>query len=70
MKMLNDASDNRKALASLTIIVSWIIWKERNARVFNHKSTPTTTLLNIIKSEAKLWRAAGAKCLSYVITGE
>jgi hypothetical protein len=69
-KMLNEASDNRKALASLTMLVSWTIWKERNARVFNHKSAPTTTLLNIIKSEVKLWVVAGAKCLSFVIAGE
>jgi hypothetical protein len=69
-KMLKDATANRKAMASLTMLVSWTIWKERNARVFNHKSAPTTTLLNIIKSEVKLWVAAGAKCLSFVITGE
>jgi hypothetical protein len=56
-KMLNEASDNHKALVSLTMLVSWIIWKERNARVFNHKSAPTTTLLNIIKSEVKFWLA-------------
>jgi hypothetical protein len=70
MKMLKDATANRKTLASLTMLVSWTIWKERNARVFNHKSAPTTILLDIIKTEAKVWVAAGAKCLSFVITGE
>jgi hypothetical protein len=70
--MLKDAMANRKAMASLTMLVTWTIWKERNARVFNHKSAPPppTILLDIIKAEAKLWVAAGAKCLSFVITGE
>jgi hypothetical protein len=68
MKMLNNASANLKTLASLIMLVSWIIWNERNARVFNNKSTPTTILLDIIKTEAKLWVDAGAKCLSFVIT--
>jgi chemotaxis methyl-accepting protein methylase len=61
---------NRKALASLTILVSWTIWNERNARVFRNKSTPPLVLLNNIKTEVKLWMCAGAKCLSHVITGE
>jgi hypothetical protein len=57
-------------MSSLTEYNSWTIWKERNARIFNHKSAPTTALLNIIKTEVKLWVAAGAKCLSFVTTGE
>jgi mannosylglycoprotein endo-beta-mannosidase len=39
-KMLKDAMANRKAMASLTMLVTWTIWKERNARVLNHKSAP------------------------------
>jgi hypothetical protein len=69
-KLLNEASDNRKALSSIIMLVSWTIWKERNARIFNHKSVPNAVLLNIIKTEVKLWVAAGAKCLSFVTTGE
>ena len=59
-----------KAMASVTMLVSWTIWKERNARVFNNKSAPPTILFDIIKSEASTWVAAGAKHLSYVMTGE
>ena len=59
-----------KAMASVTMLVSWTIWKERNARVFNNKSAPPTVLLDIIKSEARLWVYAGAKILSFVMTGE
>jgi hypothetical protein len=50
------ASLIRKAMTSLTMLVSWTIWKERNARVL---SAPPPILLEIIKSEAKLWIAVG-----------
>jgi hypothetical protein len=64
------ASSNRKAMTSLTMLVSWTIWKERNARVFQNKSAPPPILLEIIKNEAKLWVAAGAKHLRFVMPGE
>ena len=59
-----------KAMASVTMLVSWTIWKERNARVFNNKSAPPLVLLGVIKSEARLWVTAGAKHLSVVMLGE
>jgi hypothetical protein len=64
------ANPNRKAMASLTMLVSWTIWKERNTRIFNNKIALPTILLEITKSEAKLWVAAGAKHLSFVMMGE
>jgi hypothetical protein len=60
---------NSKAMASMTMLVCWTIWKERNARVFNNKSAPPPILFEIIKSEARLWVRAGAKMLSFVILG-
>jgi hypothetical protein len=39
-------------------------------RVFNNKSMPPTILLELIKSEAKLWVSARAKLLPPVILGE
>jgi hypothetical protein len=48
-KMLKDAMANRKAMASLTMLVTWTIWKERNARVFNHKSAPLPSSLTSLK---------------------
>jgi hypothetical protein len=64
------AKPNRKAIASITMLVSWTIWNERNARVFNNKAAPMTVLLEIIKSEVRLWIAAGAKNLSIVMLRE
>jgi hypothetical protein len=69
-------------LLLFTEISDWIIalystenceldyWKERNARVFNNKVAPPTVLLDIIKSEVRLWITAGAKHLSLVMVGE
>jgi hypothetical protein len=54
----------------MSMHVSWTVWKDRNARVFNNKSAAPTILLEIIKMEAKLWVAGGAKYLGVVIPGE
>jgi hypothetical protein len=64
------AKPNRKAIASIAMLVSWTIWNERNARVFNNKAAPTAVLLELIKSEGRLWIAAGAKKLSLVMLRE
>ena len=69
-KMSSKTTPNRKAMASLTMLISWTVWKERNARFFNSKSAPPPVLLSFIKAEAKLSVAAGAKKLSTVIPGE
>jgi hypothetical protein len=68
-KLLKDAMKNRKTMATIVMLVSWTIWKEWNARVLNNKTAPPTVLLEIIKAEAKLWVAAGTRCLSFVIAG-
>jgi hypothetical protein len=48
-------------VASLTLLVSWEVWNEINARVFRRKHTPSFVLLSNIKKEARLWVIAGAK---------
>jgi hypothetical protein len=61
---------NRKAMASITMLVCWTFWKEQNARVFRNKAVPPPVLLDLIKSEGRLWVTVGAKKLSVVILGE
>ena len=53
----------RKTISSLVMLVSWEVWKERNARVFQKKSSMPTTVLEGIKVEARNWVLAGAKHL-------
>jgi hypothetical protein len=50
------AKPNYKAIASIAMLVSWTIWNERNARVFNNKAAPMTVLLELIKRSASLDR--------------
>ena len=61
---------NRKAMASLTLLVCWEVWNERNARVFNNKQSPSFVVLDRIKREARLWVAAGAKRLGDMLPCE
>jgi hypothetical protein len=60
----------RKAMAILLMLVSWEIWKERNARTFNNVATMPTIIFKRIKSEARTWAVAGAKHLGLFIAGE
>ncbi|OQU81847.1 hypothetical protein SORBI_3006G129532 [Sorghum bicolor] len=54
----------RRSFDSLVVLVSWSLWKERNARTFDNTScTPPQTLAKI-KEEANAWLAAGFRGLA------
>jgi hypothetical protein len=61
---------NRKALTSLAMLVSWEIWLERNARVFQNRSATASMILQKIKDEMGLWSHAGAKALCNIMPRE
>jgi hypothetical protein len=67
---IHKRGNNRKAMASLAMLVSWEIWKERNARVFRNTSITSIMLVAKIKDEAAMWCLAGAKALSNVMSRE
>ena len=67
---MTNVAPNRKAVASLILLVTWEVWNERNARVFHNKSAPLFVLLDKIKNEARLWVLAGAKCLGNLMPRE
>ncbi|KAM3309857.1 hypothetical protein ACQJBY_030885 [Aegilops geniculata] len=69
-KRTDDRNPHRHAMAPLTMLVSWTIWNERNARVFRRKSAPPPVLLNNILEDAKLWVTAGARKLGNIILYE
>jgi len=52
---------------SLAILVTWFIWKERNARVFNNTEKTVASLVEEIKDEARLWCQEGAKHLAALV---
>jgi hypothetical protein len=53
----------RSGLDSLFALVSWQIWKERNARCFRGETASVNKLLQLIKAEADRWIEAGARGL-------
>ena len=57
-------------MATLSMLTSWTIWNERNARIFQLKSAPPTILLANIKIEAHTWVTAGAKKLGSIMPRE
>ena len=68
--IIHKRAPNRKAMASLAMLVSWEIWLERNARVFRNKSSTSIMLIEKIKNEAAMWCLARAKALSNVMPRE
>lgn len=49
----------RRGYDSLTLLVGWQLWKERNARTFGDEQGTSASLLNSVAQEASLWVAAG-----------
>jgi hypothetical protein len=68
--MTDGTIQQRKAIASLSLLITWEIWNERNTRVFHNKHAPPSAILDIIKKEAHLWIIAGARRLGEIILGE
>jgi chemotaxis methyl-accepting protein methylase len=69
-KVSGDSTMNQKVFASLTLLTSWEIWDEHNARIFQNKHVPSLIILDKIKKEARIWVKAGAKTLSDLVPGE
>lgn len=55
--------EDRKGVNSLIILGAWMIWKHRNACVFEGVSPSVNTILSLLKDEQSLWCLAGAKKL-------
>jgi hypothetical protein len=52
---------------SLVLLVSWIIWKERNRRTFDHLTRTTTHVLAVIYEEADACVAARFRALASLL---
>uniref|UniRef100_A0A0E0F3E4 NB-ARC domain-containing protein n=1 Tax=Oryza meridionalis TaxID=40149 RepID=A0A0E0F3E4_9ORYZ len=44
---------------SLFMLIYWLIWKERNTRIFQHIAKSVDRLADDINEEIAIWRAAG-----------
>jgi hypothetical protein len=52
--------DRRARVSAIIIYTTWNLWKERNRRVFNNKSSTPSHVLALIKEEVQLRRLACA----------
>jgi hypothetical protein len=43
------------------MLISWEVWKERNARVFRHHHSATNDIIAKIKNEARVWSSPEKK---------
>jgi len=57
----------RKGLALATHLTAWMIWKQRNACVFDGAQPSITQLTARITEEVTLWVRAGATGLGLVL---
>jgi hypothetical protein len=57
----------RKALGSVTLLIPWMVWKHRNACVFDRAPPSASNLTHQIKDEMAAWVKAGAKGLRDVV---
>ena len=44
------------------ILIHWRIWKERNARILDNVASTVDRVLELIKEDITMWRAAGCIC--------
>ena len=52
----------------MVLLVSWLLWLERNRRVFDRQSRSAQQLLNLIADEAFQWSLAGFKQVAALAT--
>ena len=57
----------RKGLASITLLLPWMVWKQRNECIFEGAQASTASVLAKIKEEATCWARAGATGLRVVL---
>ncbi|WVZ65478.1 hypothetical protein U9M48_014833 [Paspalum notatum var. saurae] len=56
----------RRGFDSLILLVTWVIWKERNERVFRRRVAMPWTVVSRILDEANSWLSAGVSDLDAV----
>ncbi|KAF8679019.1 hypothetical protein HU200_045771 [Digitaria exilis] len=58
---------NAIGLRTLSILVIWTIWHERNNRIFRGECLTVEHLFDGVRDEAKLWTMAGARALAALV---
>ena len=55
--------DTRKGFDSLVVLVSWLLWKERNNRTFDRRARTAQEMQAEVVDEIVMWIQAGYKGL-------
>lgn len=55
----NFRNNYKDAIDSLVLLVCWMVWKKRNARVFQNQRRSAGFLFGSIKEEVAIWKEAG-----------
>ncbi|PUZ56428.1 hypothetical protein GQ55_5G299800 [Panicum hallii var. hallii] len=66
--MANSPCASRRGLRSLIMLTFWVIWKERNARIFDRKEWRSRKVFQKIQEDLACWMMAGAKHLSILLS--
>jgi len=67
INIMTTARTPRKALRSLALLIMWVLWNERNARIFNRKESSFISVIGKIKEEVSAWIVAGARPLGALL---
>jgi hypothetical protein len=54
----------RPSFDSMVLLVTWTLWKERNARVFRRRASAAPAMAKEMLMEAELWCDAGFRSLA------
>ena len=58
--------EDRKAFDTLTVLICWLLWKERNNRTFDHSVHTIQETLVKVTDEITYWLLAGFRRLQMV----
>ena len=59
LRELINGTQQKKQWTALIHLTWWMIWKERNARIFGNEASSLRCVHDKVVQEAKLWREAG-----------
>lgn len=55
-----------KGMRSMIMLTIWVLWKERNNRIFKKEERPAERLLTEIRDETTNWKTAGEPNLELI----
>jgi hypothetical protein len=57
-------------MGPIAMLISWELWNERNARIFQNNVSTSSMIVIKIKEELALWSLTGVKAVSIVMPRE